>query len=245
MTNWLERAEQERRRLAAEAAARTAEEEKRKREAADEIRQKLAIYQKLGIPEKLEEIRRDIWKGFGTISPFAKINPLGFPKTKSGHIGHVLSYTAVTGLSPKYYESAYEETYGRHTEYESWGPSGPYGMDRNYRKVEKTGAYSEYVGKKLDKIDEANEDYSLTCSLIFSSGGNNKYLYFFSVNGNQLPGIEESPDLLPSLLKQVDQSLLGYAMNPGIPDFAKLKTQIDGERARIPSILRYTGPSFS
>src|SRR3990167_4176258 len=130
MSNWTERAEQERRRLAAETAAAhrasetkaqqnaqvTAQEAERlQREQEVLIFPKLKIFDQFGIPRILEGIRRDLWKGRGTIKPIPpRIAPPG-----EGSVGVKLTEKVLTGVYPKT-ELVEKRVYGEYSQ--DYGP---------------------------------------------------------------------------------------------------------------------------
>lgn len=219
MTNWLERAEQERRRLVAEAETKQLNEQRRRKEAEDEIRQKLELYYELGIPEKLEEIKRDIFRGLGVIKPIE-----GFITHEFGTTGHILR-GSIYKPGNEIYETIYEGRWGKYTERINTSTSGPYGKDRDDSYVEKQrrGWHKVEVGRIYKGREEVRKDYDLSCSLEYNARLQN---YHLSVAGEKKRVSGDFSQLRPSLLVFIDQSLLSFAMNPDFGNNAK-RTRIE------------------
>lgn len=243
MSNWAERAEQERQRQAAEAAAaqraldtkrqtdaQAAERLRKEQEA--QILAKLKLFDELGLERTLREIQRDIWKGKGTLTPKSV-------SVNEGQ-GSASSKLELTAHSPEaVYEDVIKQVNGPYTERHQTRATGNAGMSEEYT-VQKTGWHPVYVGERLTRVDDdlhahdwrvgARLSYSLPDDQYVLTIDDKLYRMRTDTNGMmRFPGTNVDRKALSQF---ADKSFLDYAVNGNKPDL-ELLARLDQRRARI------------
>jgi hypothetical protein len=211
MTNWAERAEQEKRRLATEqalnqqaAANNTARKEQEKQERERIISQKLQLFHQLGIPQTLENCRREVWDGRGNLTPISPV-----VNQYQGVVGATLSH-AIEDIRSLKTIPVYEKVHGTYRRVISSRMS----MGELYEHTELTsGPHEEITGEKLAGADKKSTEFSINSSLTYVLGS---HLYSLRVAGGYTSFSDQEID--ESGIKGfVTSSLVTAAINP--PDF--------------------------
>lgn len=252
MSNWKERAEQEKLRLAREQESSRQAKNQAETDKEALIRERLGLFDELGIRRMLAEIQRDIGRGQGSISDelFVRNELYGF----SEEAGLAIIKKLGVYKSDRDFSDSTEKAIRYGLGIKSSILSGTtWRVDVKKEPVWKRvfGAYETEVGRSMegvpslemrrgwhniiigDKIVDAGlvsttRDY-LSPSLIYFAGPN-RYLL---VVGRKAMGFS-TPDS-DELDKFLDQAFLDYATNVGIPDFNASRREAEAEAARIKS----------
>lgn len=268
MSNWAERGKQERERQAAESAA--AQQalnsgkqnlERKKHEQRQFVTGKLGIYEQLGVPRLLEEVRRDIWKGFG------KVDPIGLTAGihhDEGYAGASVGAYLHADMNIVYadYEPAYTEHYGEYATDKRQELSGKW---ITYKTAE--GNHKHYAGELITGVRESKKEITrLAVALEYQEAGEhhytdsddrraiklarvkrwpNRYLLRSSITSEELEFIDTDPQNpnptldIADARQALDKLLLKYAAgaNP-TPDFQALRVQSEEAKSFI---LRHVG----
>lgn len=267
MSNWAERGKQENERQAAEAAATQhalnlgkQSLERQKYEQRQFVIGKLSVYEQLGVPRLLEEIRRDIWKGFGKVDS----RDPSTQNHESGSInGEVSTYlhADMDVILPET-ETAHLEHYG---EYEVEGRADLSGKWITYKTA--MGNHKHYAGERIMEVRETKKEIErLTITLRYQQARDEAHYVkdvrnpTFSVRevkrlpakyvlgtGSSIFDTEEFIDTDPlnpaptlsleDARQKLDKLLLRYAAH-GVRDFQALKAESDEARRFI---LRHVG----
>ncbi len=244
MTNWNERAENERRRLRTESTmTRNTTEAKDLQEAQDIDRirraserlvaERLAIFDQIGIRRTLEEIRRDLWRGRGIVeeTPPSLKDSTGKRSISLTDNKNVLNVTQGQIAITKRVEKRREE---RRTERTNMGEY----IERGTGKFT-TSKETEVIGYKYGEIDMTQGYVRINVSLGFSLGKGYEFSISQQSNSDtEIPGYnalgkfgeEATQDDLRTFL---DRSFLSYAVDNCQPDFGKIKKNADDKIMRF------------
>jgi hypothetical protein len=247
MSNWRERAEQERLRLAREqeAAQQSADQAKKNREAL--IHENLGLFDQLGIRRILGEIQRDIWRGQGTIDEDVVVTGEGYGQgrergliiikdlgayrrdstERSMNKGFGIKLCTLSGTT---LEVRVKTEWVRKKVYGQYEIVVGRSMEGEPSKLTLKGWHDGIVGEKIvDASLVSRVSHRLSTSLIYFVDPN-RYLLVIGRKQTEF----STPDI-DVLAKFVDQAFLDYATQTSgkIPDFAALKREAEMDLSTI------------
>lgn len=245
MSNWRERAEQENLRRSSEQESLQRAVEQASKDKVELVRERLGLFEELGIRRTLAEIQRDIWRGQGTIDdeiiglgerPKERridigLHASGFIRGESARAGFGIKSSRLSGStwrSVPTKELNYKRVFGEYlveSGDRSYGPSGP--SEPTYNQVR--GWHNVVDGSKIVGASTLESRTHLSSSLIYLLGN---HTYVLVVNG-KLSSFS-TPDI-EKMTKFLDQAFLEYATKADIPDFLASRREAEMEASRIRS----------